>query len=101
MATSNINHHQELMTITAEECAELAQVCSKGMRKYNDRSEIDDKWRDKLIEEAGDVYTMLEMLVEFGYLRWIDIQERVVVKRKKLAEWTNLLSEKVPPERSL
>lgn len=91
MATSDLNHHQELMTITAEECAELAQVCSKGMRKFNTRDEIDANWKEKLIEEAGDVYTMIEMMVEFGYFRWIDIQERVVVKRGKLAEWTNLV----------
>lgn len=91
MATSDLNHHQELMTIAMEECGELTQACSKAMRKFNTRDEIDPKWRDKLIEEAGDVYTMIEMMVEFGYFRWIDIQERVVVKRGKLAEWTNLI----------
>ena len=46
---------QQLMVITAEECGELTQVTSKILR----RAEIDAEWRQKLIEEAGDIYLSL------------------------------------------
>lgn len=90
---SPLNELQEIMTITSEECAELSQVCSKIMRKYSEKNELNKEWKEKLIEEAGDVYAMLEILVEHGYVRWIDLQERVVVKREKLKRWSSIITD--------
>lgn len=81
------------MTITGEECAELAQVCAKILRKYSQKDEISKEWQDKLIEESGDVYAMLELMVENGYLTWDDIHRRTKVKREKLKKWSKLLND--------
>ena len=47
MIDSPINTHQQLMIITAEECGELTQRCSKMLRKYKTISDIEE---DQLIK---------------------------------------------------
>ena len=68
----------ELMVIMMEECGELIQACSKALRK--------DEFYDnkQLIEEVGDVYTMIEIMHDFDMISWDDIDERVKKKRLKL-----------------
>tara|TARA_Y100000816_G_scaffold262331_1_gene219934 strand:+ start:27 stop:320 length:294 start_codon:yes stop_codon:yes gene_type:complete len=77
----------QLMVIMMEECGELIQACSKALRK-NDF--YDNK---NLIEEVGDVYTMIELMHDFDMISWTDIEERVKVKRKKLSKWSDLVME--------
>lgn len=79
------------MAITAEECGELVQVCMKHLRKFEKKSEIDEKWQSKLIEEAGDVYCMLELLVEHGLATNKQLEDRAKVKRDKLKVWSKLV----------
>jgi NTP pyrophosphatase (non-canonical NTP hydrolase) len=77
----------ELMVIMMEECGELIQACSKALRKddfYDNQS---------LIEEVGDVYTMIEIMHDFDIISWNDIEERVQEKRIKLAKWSQLLED--------
>jgi NTP pyrophosphatase (non-canonical NTP hydrolase) len=89
---SPLNAIQQLMAITSEECGELTQVCMKVMRKYTTLNEIqNDKYRDLLIEEAGDVLCMIELLVEHGLLTNEELGARVTVKRNKLKTWSNLI----------
>jgi NTP pyrophosphatase (non-canonical NTP hydrolase) len=89
---SPLNAIQQLMAITAEECGELTQVCMKIMRKYTTLEEIEnDKYRDLLIEEAGDVLCMIELMVEHEILTNEDLRARVNVKRNKLKTWSNLI----------
>tara|TARA_A200000159_G_scaffold157083_1_gene172740 strand:- start:2185 stop:2475 length:291 start_codon:yes stop_codon:yes gene_type:complete len=94
-----LNNLQELMTITMEECGELTQVCSKMMRKFDNIDEITSKklnaktQRNKIIEEAGDVLCMLELLVENGLVEWEELEDRVQVKRNKLEKWSSLIKE--------
>ena len=89
---SPLNAIQQLMAITAEECGELTQVCMKIMRKYTTLEEIEnDKYRDLLIEEAGDVLCMIELMVEHEILTNEDLRARVKVKRDKLKTWSNLI----------
>ena len=75
---------QELLTITMEECGELIQACSKAIRcdDYHDNK--------KLIEEAGDVMCMLELLHEYDLISWDDVDKRVKVKKEKLKKWSKL-----------
>ena len=77
----------ELMVIMMEECGELIQACSKALRK--------DEFYDnkQLIEEVGDVYTMIEIMHDFDMISWNDIEERVQEKRVKLSKWSQLLEE--------
>ena len=77
----------QLMVIMMEECGELIQACSKVLRKDDF---IDNQ---NLMEEIGDVYTMMEIMHDFDLFSWNDVDERVKVKRKKLSKWSNLIEE--------
>jgi len=77
----------QLMVIMMEECGELIQACSKALRK----NDFDDN--QNLMEEVGDVYTMMEIMHDFDLFSWNDVDERVKVKRKKLSKWSNLIEE--------
>ena len=82
-----LDTHQQLFAITAEECGELTQVCMKILRK----AKVDDEWNNKLLEEAGDVYCMLDLMVQHGYLNWNDISDRSNIKKQKLLKWSDLI----------
>jgi|TARA_R110001606_G_scaffold135304_3_gene272302 NTP pyrophosphatase (non-canonical NTP hydrolase) len=87
-----INAYQQLMAITAEECGELTQVCMKHIRKFNDATQLKDtKWEEKLIEEAGDVLCMIELIVEHGLITDAQLRNRVNIKREKLKIWSDLI----------
>jgi len=94
LKNSPINTLQQLMCITMEECGELTQRCSKIMRKYNHLSQIEPDQRQKLLEEAGDVFCMLELMSENGVFDWKEIMDRADVKKEKLRIWSNLIAEK-------
>ena len=80
------------MIITAEECGELTQRCSKIIRKYSTIDQIQEDQRKKLLEEAGDVLCMIELMVENGILTNEELGVRVNVKRDKLKIWSNLIT---------
>lgn len=94
-----LNTLQQLMIITAEECGELTQMCSKTVRKFNTIEEANSNIlnaqtnRKKLIEEAGDVYCMLKLMEEHGMFTMADLEDRAKVKRNKLKRWSNLVNE--------
>ena len=89
--TSPLNKLQQLMIITAEECGELTQRCSKIVRKYSTSDQIEEDQRAKLLEEAGDVLCMIELMVENGILTNEQLGDRVNVKRHKLKIWSDLI----------
>ena len=86
---------EELMVITMEECGELVQACSKAIRRgemfKNSDSEVTFK------EECGDVFCMLELLVENGFVTWQEIANRSEVKRNKLKKWSKLIDDDAEP----
>lgn len=86
MEMNKLDMRQQLMVITAEECSELIQVLSKVLR----RGEVDDELREKLVEEIGDVYTMIDLMHDFDLVSWEEIEDRAEVKRKKLKKWSDL-----------
>lgn len=88
-----INKLQQLMIITAEECGELTQRCSKIVRKYETIDQIEEEQRIKFLEEAGDVYCMLELLVDHKITNWDELKNRSQVKRQKLKIWSDLIDE--------
>ena len=89
-----INNFQQLMAITAEECGELTQVCMKLLRKYDSLdSAAEDKYTKMLLEEAGDVLCMLELMSEHGLFTWQEVYDRADVKREKLKRWSTLIDE--------
>ncbi len=78
----------ELMSITAEECAELTQVCMKIVR-FGMNEDYKPK-RPWLIEEAGDVLCMLKFMVENELVTWEELEERAETKHMKLMKWSHL-----------
>tara|TARA_Y100000114_G_C11739782_1_gene318274 strand:+ start:944 stop:1222 length:279 start_codon:yes stop_codon:yes gene_type:complete len=80
-----LDERQQLMVILMEECGELIQECSKNLR----RSEIFD--RQKFKDEVGDVYAMIDLLVEWDILSWTEIEKRREEKREKLKKWSDLI----------
>ena len=91
MTNSPINKLQQLMCITMEECGELTQRCSKMMRKFSTIEDATEQQRKLLLEEAGDVLCMIELMVEHGLLTNEELGVRVNVKRDKLKKWSNLI----------
>ena len=87
----SLNNLQELMTITMEECGELTQQCSKIMRKYESLDLISEEERVKLVEEAGDLFCMLRLMIDNRIVTWKELSERADVKREKLKSWSNFI----------
>ena len=82
---NSLDARQQLLVILMEECGELIQECSKNLR----RGELFDKPDFK--KEVGDVYAMIELLVEWDVLSWDEIENRRDEKRKKLSKWSDLI----------
>ena len=80
-----LDYNTELLMITMEECGELVEACSKAIRceDYVDN--------ERMIEEMGDVYFMLSLIMERGLVKSEDIQNRIDVKIKKLKKYSNLI----------
>jgi hypothetical protein len=93
MKNSPINTLQQLMCITMEECGELTQRCSKMMRKFSTIDEATEEQRLKLLEEAGDVLCMIELMVEHGVLTDDELRVRINYKRNKLKTWSTLIND--------
>ena len=85
---NNIDKDQQRMVITMEECAELQMVCSKILRQG---SSVTDEKLNELTEEIGDVYCMIELMQEHGFVKHKDIISRSKVKREKLKKWSDLI----------
>ena len=85
----NLDARQQLLIVTMEECGELIQACSKALRR-GELYENSDSQKN-LKEEVGDVYTMLDLLVEWDVLSWSEIEERRNIKREKLKKWSDLI----------
>ena len=85
----NLDARQQLLIVTMEECGELIQACSKALRRGELYENSDSQ--QNLKEEVGDVYTMLDLLVEWDVLSWDEIEERRNIKREKLKKWSDLI----------
>ena len=84
-----LDARQQLLIVTMEECGELIQACSKALRRGELYENSDSE--QNLKEEVGDVYTMLDLLVECDVLSWTEIEERRNKKREKLKKWSDLI----------
>lgn len=88
---------QQLMVILAEECGELVQACSKILRRGcvdlddTHMPETQEPYKEKLIEELGDVYCMINLLHEWDIVSWEELEERAEYKKKKLEKWSDLV----------
>ena len=76
-----LDREQQLFVITMEECGELAQMCSKAMRKQ--RTDLQN-----LKDEIGDVYAMLDLMTEYGIVSWSEIHDRA--RENVVNSWSDL-----------
>ena len=86
MINKKLDYDTELLVITMEECGELIEACSKAIRCEDYRD------NERLIEEFGDVYFMLSLIMERGLVKAEDVSARIKVKQEKLKKWSNLIS---------
>ena len=88
---SKLKTLQQLMVISAEECGELTQVCMKYMRRFEEKDQITKEMHAKLVEEAGDVLCMIQLMIEHKLLTSAELDARIVEKKEKLKKWSNLI----------
>ncbi len=79
---------EEMLVITAEECGELIQACSKVIR-----SNGETKYLRNLQDEVGDVVCMIELLIANDLVTEEQIADRVKEKKQKLKKWSSLFNE--------
>jgi NTP pyrophosphatase (non-canonical NTP hydrolase) len=82
---------QEIMDIAQEECAEVIQAISKVKRFGLDSVHKGVTNKDHLETEIGDVWCMIELMIEKGIVEEAAILEAARRKRFKLQEWSNIL----------
>jgi NTP pyrophosphatase (non-canonical NTP hydrolase) len=82
----------EILLIAQEECAEVTQAISKifrfGMDAKHPNEDRDNKQR--LTEEVGDLYCMIELMVESGMIDRNELLNASGTKRHKLIKWSNI-----------
>ena len=89
---NKLDTQQQLFVIMMEECGELIQQCSKCLRQQFDLQDYEsDINKEKLLEEVGDVYAMIELMVKYKVITWASIYNRAEVKKEKLEQWSDLI----------
>ena len=83
----------EYLGILQEECAEVIQIISKirrfGINSWNPFEEYALDNHTLLMQELGDVMTMIELLQESGLVDPEKIARRIPGQREKLQEFLN------------
>ena len=82
---NKLEYNTELLVITMEECGDMIEACSKALRCEDYIN------NDRLIEEVGDVLCMIDIMKEKGLLNERDLNNRIQLKKLKLAQWSNLV----------
>ena len=77
----------EVLTIVQEECGELIQVVSK-VRRFG----LEEN-RARLTQEAGDVLSMIELMIEHDIISRDDVESAKRNKIEKLKIWSNIFKE--------
>ena len=91
------NKRREALIITMEECGELIQACSKVIRTMQGTAtqSVTKRWRDKLVDEVGDVVCMIEILKMAELVTDQEIEIRKEVKKRKLEKWSSIFDDRI------
>ncbi len=87
-----MNVHEHLLTCLAEECAEIAHVCSKSLRfGLEDQSPLDPNGptnRERLVNELNDLAAVVILLTEQKILpqQWHNY-DKIVAKKAKVKQF--------------
>lgn len=84
---------QEILLISAEECAEITQIISKifrfGLDSRWPASSADDN-QAKLESEIGDLTAMIFLMNEKGLIRSHNVEQAARAKIQKLKKWSSI-----------
>lgn len=74
-----MNREQFLLTLLSEECAEVAQRCSKSIRFGLDEIQEGQAKnnQERLVEELRDLMTILHLLRKEGYLNSLAVLNKI------------------------
>lgn len=83
--------YNELLTILAEESAEVVQAACKCQRFGADGVHGSATNLSRLEDEVGDLLAVVDILVERGLVDPVRLGELKALKRAKLARWSAVL----------
>ena len=81
-----LTKRQEILIILAEECAEVAQECSKGLRWPDDPKRV-----ERLTKEIGDLMAMIDYAIEANLIDSSMVLGYKDMKKEKLNEFSEHL----------
>lgn len=81
-----MDHTQELLTITMEECGEVIQAAAKVMRFGISHENL-----HRLEVEVGDLLQMFELMHEYDLISWSNVELASDAKRQKLKRYSKLI----------
>ena len=82
----------EILLITQEECAEVTQAISKVFRFGMDAVHNERTNRERLTEETGDLFCMIELMIETGMIDRSEMLHAAGNKRQKLLKWSTIFA---------
>jgi NTP pyrophosphatase (non-canonical NTP hydrolase) len=89
---------QEALTILAEECAELAIVCSKIQRfglHSNAEGKLPETNLESLVKEMGDVAALCEVVCLQLGITTLSVEAAKQKKQDKLKRYSHLLDDQI------
>lgn len=81
---------KEVLLIAQEECAEVTQAISKVFRFGIDGVHNGRTNKERLEEEVGDLWCMLELMMQKGIIDQEAVFANALKKRDKLQTWSNI-----------
>ncbi|MBL4837403.1 MAG: hypothetical protein JKY34_07475 [Kordiimonadaceae bacterium] len=80
---------RELLTILAEECAEVAQRCTKALRFGLEEVQPGQEYTnaERIEVELGDILAAFNILEEMGVMNWDNVTLHAENKRFKLQRY--------------
>lgn len=85
------NYNNELLTILAEECAEVIVECSKIIRFGPESVYEGVTAREKLEKEIGDLMCLIDLAQKADLVSFTSIDEHSQKKLEKLKKWSNIV----------
>ena len=84
---------KEVLLIAQEECAEVTQAISKVFRfgLYGEHNGASN--RERLTEEVGDLFCMIQLMIETGIINIDEVDKASANKKAKLQKWSNIFNE--------
>jgi NTP pyrophosphatase (non-canonical NTP hydrolase) len=84
---------KEVLLIAQEECAEVTQAISKVFRFGLDGEHNGASNRERLTEEVGDLFCMIQLMIETGIINIDEVDSASANKKAKLQKWSNIFNE--------